>query len=238
MPSTSASSRHHTSQSTWGSENRPTVPTVLEEETLDDIALRRYEQDLESLRSTSRQGSHILGSVSSSPRKHSGIVRANRASIISSTSSTRTKQSDSHPFAIRRERSPSQLDDSEMLAGPLQQPKGFSSHYAYHGMAKDLPSPHQVALVSAQEDIEEVICPVCCESLRNRLPGEKPHIVPECGHGLHEECFIIVYGPVPHDGSRRNIGVCGVCRAQMRVASGGHERISQKKNSELAAWTG
>lgn len=38
----------------------------------------------------------------------------------------------------------------------------------------------------AVEDEEE--CPVCLEplSFSFRLPGEKPHIVPECGHALHE----------------------------------------------------
>ncbi|TBU30505.1 hypothetical protein BD311DRAFT_216881 [Dichomitus squalens] len=35
---------------------------------------------------------------------------------------------------------------------------------------------------------EEDECPVCLEPLSSsfRLPGEKPHIVPECGHALHE----------------------------------------------------
>ena len=39
---------------------------------------------------------------------------------------------------------------------------------------------------SNPEDDEE--CPVCLEplSFSFRLPGEKPHIVPECGHALHE----------------------------------------------------
>ena len=37
---------------------------------------------------------------------------------------------------------------------------------------------------------EEEECPVCLEplSFSFRLPGEKPHIVPECGHSLHEVC--------------------------------------------------
>ena len=41
----------------------------------------------------------------------------------------------------------------------------------------------------SSEDEEE--CPVCLEplSFSFRLPGEKPHIVPECGHALHEVCF-------------------------------------------------
>lgn len=35
---------------------------------------------------------------------------------------------------------------------------------------------------------EEAECPVCLEplSFSFRLPGEKPHIVPECSHALHE----------------------------------------------------
>jgi hypothetical protein len=38
----------------------------------------------------------------------------------------------------------------------------------------------------SSEDEED--CPVCLEplSFSFRLPGEKPHIVPECGHALHE----------------------------------------------------
>jgi hypothetical protein len=44
-------------------------------------------------------------------------------------------------------------------------------------------------VVSNQENAEEEDeCPVCLEplSFSFRLPGEKPHIVPECGHALHE----------------------------------------------------
>ena len=42
-------------------------------------------------------------------------------------------------------------------------------------------SPHESA-----DDEQE--CPVCLEplSFSFRLPGEKPHVVPECGHSLHE----------------------------------------------------
>ena len=44
---------------------------------------------------------------------------------------------------------------------------------------------------SVVEDDEE--CPVCLEplSFSFRLPGEKPHIVPECGHALHEVSLIL-----------------------------------------------
>lgn len=44
-------------------------------------------------------------------------------------------------------------------------------------------------VVSSHDATEdEAECPVCLEplSFSFRLPGEKPHIVPECGHALHE----------------------------------------------------
>ncbi|KAH9921707.1 Pleckstrin homology domain-containing protein [Epithele typhae] len=88
---------------------------------------------------------------------------------------------------------------------------------------------------------EEDECPVCLEPLSSsfRLPGEKPHIVPECGHALHEACFTAVYGPPP--GPQRgggvirksNLGVCGVCRRPMKVGDG-----DGGKSNKLAALTG
>ncbi|WRT69089.1 uncharacterized protein IL334_006072 [Kwoniella shivajii] len=86
---------------------------------------------------------------------------------------------------------------------------------------------HQLALVSTEDDKDdEETCPVCVESLSftYRLPGEKPHIVPDCGHALHEECFVTVYGDVPPEGSKKVLGVCGVCRQPMRMADGGNKR--------------
>lgn len=58
-------------------------------------------------------------------------------------------------------------------------------------------TPHQYN--SAHDMDDEGECPVCLEplSFSFRLPGEKPHIVPECGHALHE-----VYNPIyPHSNS-------------------------------------
>ncbi|KAI9510293.1 Pleckstrin homology domain-containing protein [Russula earlei] len=91
----------------------------------------------------------------------------------------------------------------------------------------------------SSEDEEE--CPVCLEplSFSFRLPGEKPHIVPECGHALHEACFTAVYGPVPGSGRmtavlrKSNLGVCGVCRRPMKVGDG-----DGGKSNKLAALTG
>ncbi|KAI0796076.1 Pleckstrin homology domain-containing protein [Abortiporus biennis] len=88
---------------------------------------------------------------------------------------------------------------------------------------------------------EEEECPVCLEplSFSFRLPGEKPHIVPECGHALHEACFTAVYGPPPSSSRagglirKTNLGVCGVCRRPMKVGDG-----DGGKSNKLAALTG
>ncbi|OSD05247.1 hypothetical protein PYCCODRAFT_1443216 [Trametes coccinea BRFM310] len=88
---------------------------------------------------------------------------------------------------------------------------------------------------------EEEECPVCLEPLSSsfRLPGEKPHIVPECGHALHEACFTAVYGPPPGPSRaggvirKSNLGVCGVCRRPMKVGDG-----DSSKSNKLAALTG
>jgi hypothetical protein len=53
-----------------------------------------------------------------------------------------------------------------------------------------------LVLVSSEDHQDQEKCPVCVENLSStyRLPGEKPPIVPECGHALHEvSCSIDVY---------------------------------------------
>lgn len=94
---------------------------------------------------------------------------------------------------------------------------GASSNPAGNGLHRDILSPPDGADT----------CPVCLEplSFSFRLPGEKPHIVPECSHALHEACFVAVYAPsgtrtsaqVPR---KTNLGVCGVCRKPMKVGEG------------------
>ncbi len=65
-----------------------------------------------------------------------------------------------------------------------------------HPYASMAPAPLPVVSSHDASDEEEE-CPVCLEPLSSsfRLPGEKPHIVPECGHALHEvslPLFLIV----------------------------------------------
>ncbi|OAX41524.1 hypothetical protein K503DRAFT_485549 [Rhizopogon vinicolor AM-OR11-026] len=98
-----------------------------------------------------------------------------------------------------------------------------------------------VPVVSNHEHIDdEQECPVCLEplSFSFRLPGEKPHVVPECGHSLHEACFTAVYGPPPAQSRsavprKSNLGVCGVCRRPMKIGDG-----DSSKTNKLAALTG
>ncbi|KAG9088359.1 hypothetical protein FRC06_002076 [Ceratobasidium sp. 370] len=100
------------------------------------------------------------------------------------------------------------------------------------------PGPLPVVRNDPAADIDED-CIICGESLSFsfRLPGEKPHIVPECGHALHEACFTAVYGQVPSSRMgalpRKNLGVCGVCRKPIRVGDG-----DSAKSNKLAALTG
>ena len=75
-------------------------------------------------------------------------------------------------------------------------PDAHRSTLTLHAHAQDYPSHPFAAMAHAPLPVvsshdsseEEEECPVCLEplSFSFRLPGEKPHIVPECGHALHE----------------------------------------------------
>jgi hypothetical protein len=51
---------------------------------------------------------------------------------------------------------------------------------------------------------------------------------------------VTVYGDVPPEGSRRHLGVCGVCRQQMKLGGGGGgDRKGGNKSSKslpLLSW--
>lgn len=79
--------------------------------------------------------------------------------------------------------------------------------------------------------INPVTCPVCLEALSLRLDGEKL-VIPVCGHQIHSDCFLAVYGQESTVKSRgtTSLGVCGVCRRDMKVSedaptSGRNSRI-------------
>ena len=83
--------------------------------------------------------------------------------------------------AFRTQHRPPSLSlksDTASTITPSDDPRPHSSVY--------MPPIPVVKNHSVVEDDDE--CPVCLEplSFSFRLPGEKPHIVPECGHALHE----------------------------------------------------
>lgn len=73
------------------------------------------------------------------------------------------------------------------LAPPTNNPAQAADFQPFHPYSNMVAAPLPVVSShDATEDEED--CPVCLEplSFSFRLPGEKPHIVPECGHALHE----------------------------------------------------
>ncbi|CCF50881.1 hypothetical protein NDA14_005882 [Ustilago hordei] len=100
-------------------------------------------------------------------------------------------------------------------------------------------------------EMSEVDCPVCLEPLSHRLSGEKPHVVPACGHALHNACFTAIYGPpqallaAQSPGSRLRgagasarhsvapPGMCGVCRKPIALGD-----ANSSKSHKLAGING
>ncbi|KAG9041337.1 hypothetical protein FS837_012403 [Tulasnella sp. UAMH 9824] len=153
----------------------------------------------------------------------------------------------SKPKASAAELSTADLNQSSSYRDPYAQPSSYgaaggsaSGSGSHHHPYASNPSSAPPVIAHDVTDSDET-CPVCLESLAFsfRLPGEKPHVVPECGHALHEACFTTVYGPLPTanraGGAPRksNIGVCGVCRRPMKVGDG-----DGGKSNKLAALTG
>jgi hypothetical protein len=83
------------------------------------------------------------------------------------------KRRSQHPFAVKRSTTPNDPRDSV---------------YQHQYRMSEDGSALQVSLLSPEDEHDADECVVCCESLgaNFRLPGEKPPIVPECGHAIHE----------------------------------------------------
>ncbi|KAG8983163.1 hypothetical protein FRB90_006258, partial [Tulasnella sp. 427] len=149
----------------------------------------------------------------------------------------------SKPKTSAQDTSTADLNQSSTYRDPYAQPSsssyGAGSGSHHHPYASN-PSSAPPVVAHDSNDGDDT-CPVCLESLAFsfRLPGEKPHVVPECGHALHEACFTTVYGPLPTVNRaggpprKSNIGVCGVCRRPMKVGDG-----DGGKSNKLAALTG
>ncbi|GEM06161.1 rRNA-processing protein EFG1 [Rhodotorula toruloides] len=77
--------------------------------------------------------------------------------------------------------------------------------------------------------VDEETCPICLELLSLRLAGEKPHVVPVCGHRL-------LYGDVRAAKARTSgsLGLCGVCRRDMKIGDGSEAPGKGNKFAKLS----
>jgi hypothetical protein len=151
---------------------------------------RHQQAQLSQSSSAPSLASHTLPPTVPNRRPRQGTV-----SSVHSTGAKSTKSN--HPFASSAVRPTSPVPpppSSSKLAVPDAR-TGIPFSRSQPNLAErykesdTMHQPHQVTLVSEEDARDEGDnCPVCCESLSftYRLPGEKPHIVPECGHSLHE----------------------------------------------------
>ena len=141
---------------------------------------------------------HLGSGNHTQPLRHATRPRKDTISSVNSAGARSVKSI--HPFAsaVLRPTSPPLPKTTSGLLAPSQS-SGLPASRSQPNLAdlykasQSPTMPHQVNFVSEEDDRDdEDNCPVCCESLSFtfRLPGEKPHIVPECGHALHEVCSI------------------------------------------------
>lgn len=225
---------------------RPEISTVFEEDGSFEVGPSSA-GEYEASKVRRKQSQSTLDSAHYIPS-----AQRHRAGTISSQYSGISDRS-AHPFAASASRS-IERNMSGLLSAQTPALQSSRSSPNLRAMAKEgALAKHQVTLADSSDEDDDK-CPVCIESLNAsfKLPGEKPHIVPECGHALHEvsflrlapatysvadiqECFTHVYGDVPSSGSTRNVGLCGVCRQPIKIVVGGGDK--KKKGSKLPSPT-
>lgn len=155
-------------------------------------------------------------------RTPSGLVEQTPASVDSYHYRNQLHSSSQHTPGISRTKSV-----SEMSQAHSSYSRTFSSDLS-----------NTIGGATTFTEMAEVDCPVCLEPLSHRLAGEKPHVVPTCGHALHNACFTAIYGPpeallaTQNPGSRLRAagsasrpsvgppGMCGVCRKPIALGEG------------------
>lgn len=210
FPGSSGSSTHSSESSPRGHQSnwleRSDISTVFEEE--NSVDLEQAEQRENERRRKLLQGPLPRPSIDPPSLIHQSFAqRIERSGVISSKGSG-SSRSKPHPFASAAVRSasppsvPSSSTHNTFLSAKRpDRSANLATSRSHPNLAEvyRMPTPilipaHQVALVSAVDKNDDELCPVCIESLSFtfRLPGEKPHIVPDCGHALHEvpqHCF-------------------------------------------------
>jgi len=101
-------------------------------------------------------------------------------------------------------------------------PPSPSQHHNFSQSQGRSGSGGQSKSTQSKAQMDSASCPVCLEPLSYRLSGERPHVMPVCGHALHNACFTAVYGPPEavrvaqakggHGDQSSAPGMCGVCR--------------------------
>jgi len=160
--------------------------------------------------------SPYLGSTSSSQASVASSSPMTPSSSIYSTSQNNSpifnKYSKSSPL-VR-----SQADDQDLFAASsprgllspeqnsLRKSRSFNPtyspglEYSPGRTAHPYAAPTHMAqsIIRDAEPVDEDNCPVCLEPLALRLRGEKPHVVPICGHKLRKFTTYVLY-PVESD---------------------------------------
>lgn len=119
---------------------------------------------------------------------HQHPTSAPPESVSKSSSFTATFRSVFHRLPSRVPSANSLHSSYSAASSAKRQPPPSASDFKpLHPYAAMVSAPLPV-VSSHNATEEEDECPVCLEplSFSFRLPGEKPHIVPECGHALHE----------------------------------------------------
>ncbi|CED84269.1 Triosephosphate isomerase [Phaffia rhodozyma] len=198
---------------------------------------------------TSISGSNT--SLSSSP----AISRQTTSTAMAAGDNVSFNQSFALPTALLSNTTPTERSPrSRTFDQFLLSPSSFgvnpaaATRWAGGGTGTRAQGPPLALVVNQDTDQEDGYkCPVCVERIgaEFRISGERPDVIPECGHSIHHDCFVHVYGPLPEVnrfGDVRKVqsyGVCGVCRKPMRVSEdGGSSGGASGKPNKLAALTG
>lgn len=115
-------------------------------------------------------------------------------------------------------------EDSTRSDSKLSLNADTQSYPIVHPFAAMVAAP--VPVVSSHDSDDEDACPVCLEplSFSFRLPGEKPHIVPDCGHALHEVRDVCALSQ-----STRSSVILGLLHRRLRATT---ESESERRLSE------
>jgi hypothetical protein len=119
---------------------------------------------------------------------------ANKASSTASLRSGYSDHSSAPSYPQQSQQQPQQYQQQQHhQSGQHHQQADAASITSSHPYGN---SANMSSNFSHREDADDDReCPVCLESLSFsfRLPDEKPHITPECGHALHEVSELVQY---------------------------------------------